>query len=128
MKNIASHTEWMKDAVAIRFTSATTSGVGTTFDCDTRVGRFGLTDRMEVTEWTEGRAIAIRHTGIVTGEGRFSIEPSGTGTRFVWTETLQFPWSRGGALGAALARPVLRRVWRENLERLRKRIDGRLDG
>jgi uncharacterized protein YndB with AHSA1/START domain len=126
IKDIATHTEWMRDAVAIRFTSPTHAGVGTTFDCDTRIGPFRLTDRMEVTEWRPGEAMAIRHVGIVTGEGHFLLEPTGngTGTRFVWTESLVFPRWQGGALGAAAARPVLRRLWRGNLERLRDLAEG----
>ena len=26
---------------------------GTTFDCDTKIGPFALTDRMEITEWVD---------------------------------------------------------------------------
>lgn len=124
VEDIATHPEWMRDAVAIRFTSPTTSGVGTTFDCDTRIGPFRLTDRMEVTEWRAGEAMAIRHTGVVTGVGRFTLAPaSGGGTHFVWTEELRFPWWQGGRVTALLARPVLRRVWQRNLQGLRDRVD-----
>jgi hypothetical protein len=35
---IASHVEWMTDAEAIAFTSSTTEGIGTTFDCTTKIG------------------------------------------------------------------------------------------
>ena len=125
VKDISSHPEWMRDAVAIRFTSPETSGVGATFDCDTRVGPFRLTDRMTVTEWRDGEAMAIRHVGAVTGHGRFTLVPTETGTRFEWAEDLEFPARRGGRLAALLARPVLKRVWRGNLERLRDRIERR---
>ena len=113
----------MHDAVAIRFTSRQRQGVGTTFDCDTRVGPFRLTDRMEVTEWDEGRALGIRHVGLVTGEGRFSLRPARRGrTYFVWEERLRFPWWMGGPVGALVARPVLRRIWRRNLRNLQQRF------
>ena len=55
VSSIADHVVWMDDAVGIEFTSPRTSGVGTTFDCETRVGPIELTDHMEVTEWVEGR-------------------------------------------------------------------------
>jgi hypothetical protein len=114
----------MQDAVAIRFTSAATSGVGTTFECDTRVGPFSLTDRMEVTDWRDEEAMAIRHVGIVSGHGRFTLTALDAGTtRFDWTEELTFPRRRGGAAAALLVRPVLKRVWRGNLKRLRDRIE-----
>ena len=63
VRDISSHIRWMDDADAIRFTSATRTGVGTTFDCDTRVGPLRLTDHMEVTEWEEPRRLGIRHVG-----------------------------------------------------------------
>ena len=123
LRHLASHAEWMHDAVAIRFTSRQRQGVGTTFDCDTRVGPFRLTDRMEVTEWDEGRALGIHHVGLVTGEGRFSLRPARRGrTHFVWEERLRFPWWMGGPVGALVARPVLRRIWRRNLRNLQQRF------
>jgi uncharacterized protein YndB with AHSA1/START domain len=123
IRDIASHTQWMQDAVAIRFTSDSTCGVGTTFECDTRVGPLRLTDHMEVTEWRDNEALAIRHVGIVTGEGRFRLDRlPGDHTRFVWTENLRFPWWQGGTAAALAARPVFKRLWRGNLVRLRDRV------
>ncbi|HZN15814.1 MAG TPA: SRPBCC family protein [Acidimicrobiales bacterium] len=124
VEDIETHTQWMQDAVAIRFTSSQRRGVGTTFDCDTRIGPFRLTDRMEVTDWRDGEAMAIRHVGLVTGEGRFDLVPIETGTRFVWTESLVFPRRQGGAMAARVAAPILRRVWRGNLLRLRELVEG----
>src|SRR5947208_11798430 len=69
--DIGSHVRWMEDAVAIRFTSRERAGVGAAFDCDTKLGPLRLTDRMVVTEWDPPRALGIRHTGVVTGTGRF---------------------------------------------------------
>lgn len=118
VEDIASHVEWMADAEAIRFTSSTRRGVGTTFDCDTRVGPFRLVDRMEVTEWDEGRAIGVRHVGLVTGRGRFTLRRRGRRrTRFTWEEDLAIPWWLGGPVAAV----VLRLVWLRNLRRLRAR-------
>ncbi len=78
------HVDWMADAVSIRFETDQTRGVGTSFLCDTKVGPIRLTDRMEITEWvpaddagTIGR-MGVRHTGIVTGTGVFTIEPIDT--------------------------------------------------
>ena len=131
IEDIASHVEWMQDAVAIEFTSDIDSGVGTTFDCATRIGPFRLTDHMEITSWRPGREMGVRHVGMVTGSGAFTLTPvrSGRGrrrrdrTRFVWTERLKFPWYFGGPIGAVVARPVLRHAWRTNLRNLAERFE-----
>jgi uncharacterized protein YndB with AHSA1/START domain len=128
VRDIASHVEWMDDAVAIRFTSRARHGVGATFDCDTRVGPFRLTDRMEVTEWREGRRIGIRHVGLVTGTGRFTLDRRRHGrTRFTWEERLTFPRWMGGRPGSVVGGVVLRRVWRRNLRALKARVEGARD-
>lgn len=131
VEDIASHVEWMADARAIRFTSARSSGVGTTFDCDTRVGPLRLTDRMEITRWEPGRAMGVRHAGLVTGDGVFTLSPAGgwlrrrRATRFEWSERLVFPWWMGGPAGALVGGRVLARVWRRNLRGLKRRVEGR---
>lgn len=162
VRHIASHVEWMKDAVSIKFDDDNNpasdprsdgssdgpddasenaavdpaddprrEGVGVRFSCRTKVGPIVLNDRMEVTEWTEGRLIGIRHQGLVTGEGRLQINPiDDTRTEVVWEEQLLFPARMGGPIGARLARPILRRIWTSNLTRLaaRFRTAGRATG
>lgn len=126
VEDIESHTSWMEDAVAIRFTSDSTSGVGTTFDCDTKVGPFRLVDHMEITEWSPGKAMGVRHVGLVTGTGVFRLKPvrKGRGTKFTWTERLVFPWWMGGPIGSFAAKPVFRHIWKKNLRNLRVLVDG----
>ena len=123
--DVGSHVRWMEDAVAIRFTSPGRTGVGTTFDCDTKVGPFRLTDHMEVTEWDPPRVMGIRHVGVVTGTGRFLLEPVGNGsaTAFTWAEDLRFPIWMGGTAGGRAAAPLLRRVWRGNLANLKAMVE-----
>lgn len=122
--DIASHASWMEDAVAIRFTSRRTTGVGTSFDCDTRLGPLRLTDKMEVTEWSPRRAMGIRHVGLVTGTGRFTLDRRRRGrTRFTWEERLAFPWWMGGPVGAQVGGVVLRLVWKRSLRNLKRRLE-----
>jgi uncharacterized protein YndB with AHSA1/START domain len=119
--DLASHVDWMADAESIRFTTRRRSGVGTTMEVATRVGPFRLTDVLEVTEWRPGRSIGVRHAGLVGGTGRFTLRRSRLrprSTRFTWEERLSFQAWLGGPLGAAVAAPVLRQVWRRNLRRL----------
>jgi hypothetical protein len=121
------HVDWMHDAVAIRFETEQTRGVGTSFLCDTRVGPLKLVDRMQITEWVPGEAMGVRHTGVVTGTGRFSLTPIDLGrrTRFGWSEELRFPWWLGGPVGAFVGgKVVLRAIWRRNLRGLKRIVEG----
>jgi len=120
------HVDWMHDAVAIRFTGEQTRGVGTEFLCDTKVGPLKLVDRMEITEWEPSAVMGVRHIGMVTGTGRFTLEPMDLGrrTRFVWEETLVFPWWMGGPLGALIGgKVVLAAIWRRNLRGLKRLVE-----
>jgi carbon monoxide dehydrogenase subunit G len=125
LADIADHVTWMADAAAIRFTGDQREGVGTAFDCETRVGPLRTVDRMEVTEWAPGRSLGVRHRGLVTGVGRFTLLASSDGqrTEVTWEEDLRFPWHLGGPVTAVMARPVLRRVWSANLRRLAARVE-----
>lgn len=124
---IENHVDWMHDAVAIRFQSDQMRGVGTTFLCDTKVGPIKLVDRMEITSWEPGVSMGVRHLGIVTGTGVFTLTPIDLGrrTRFSWTENLTFPWWLGGALGSRIGgRIVMTPIWRRNLRGLKHIIEG----
>lgn len=123
VKNITSHVSWMLDAAEIRFLSDQTHGVGTRFECDTVVGPLKLTDVMEVTEWVDAKTMGVHHQGLVGGTGVFSLRASGSTTVFSWVEQLEFPWYFAGPVGATVARPVLKSIWKGNLRRLKDRIE-----
>jgi uncharacterized protein YndB with AHSA1/START domain len=120
------HVDWMHDAVAIRFQSEQTRGVGTRFLCDTKVGPIKLVDQMEITEWEPGEVMGVRHTGIVTGSGRFTLTSLDLDrrTRFTWAEELTFPWYLGGPIGAFIGgKVVLAAIWRRNLRNLKRIVE-----
>ena len=125
VEHIDSHVEWMTDATAIRFTTEQHHGVGTRFDCDTKVGPLKLVDHMEITAWEPERAMGVRHTGLVTGTGAFTLAAlSDDRTEFTWTEELVFPWWLGGPVGALVGgKVVLGRVWRGNLTNLKRLVE-----
>ena len=122
---VEDHVDWMRDAASIRFTTDQTRGVGTTTVVDTKVGPLHVSDHMTITEWVEGEAMGVEHTGVVTGRGRFTLRPNGRGgTRFAWDEDLHFPWWLGGPAGEAVGgRVVLAQVWRRNLQALKRLVE-----
>jgi hypothetical protein len=124
LADIASHIEWMDDAREITFLGSKRTGIGTSFRCTTKIWKFNLDDQILVTEWNENRRMSVQHDGIVQGNGSFILTPSGTGTDFSWEEDLLFPLALGGPAGEYMAKPVLKRVWNNNLASLKDRIEG----
>ncbi len=123
LARIENHVEWMSDATAIRFLSTARSGIGTKFECDTRIGPIRLTDVMEISEWEADAAMGVRHSGVVSGSGRFTLtDGAGSVTSVTWEEQLCFPWWLGSGVGALAAKPILTLLWKENLRRLRRHV------
>lgn len=125
VRHVATHVEWMTDAVSITFVSSQKEGVGTVFDCATKVGPIKLTDKMRITSWIDEREMGVRHEGIVTGEGKFTLEPlnDGKATRFTWQEDLKFPLWLGAAVGGLVGAQVMKSIWRKNLHTLQSRFE-----
>ncbi len=126
VEHVEDHVEWMHDAVAIRFQTESRRGVGTAFLCDTKVGPVELVDHMEITEWIPASVMGVRHVGLVTGSGRFTLTPIDLGrrTRFTWEESLSFPWWLGGHIGSVvIGRLVLRAIWTRNLRNLKRIVE-----
>ena len=44
-------------------------------------------------------------------------------TEFMWEELLTFPLWMGGAVGARFGGPVMARLWRRNLSRLKRQVE-----
>jgi carbon monoxide dehydrogenase subunit G len=129
-----SQPQWMQDAKTVTVTSAHRSGVGVTIDVPTNIA-LGITvlDVMEVTEWEEGRKIAVRHTGkVIKGHGAFEIAPSvlpdgAEGTIFTWWEQIDAPLGRVGDLIARYtAVPIVSFVFRRSLRALKAYAEERI--
>jgi carbon monoxide dehydrogenase subunit G len=123
LSDIATHSEWMADAVSVEFLTEQQRGVGTSVKVMTRVGPLRSVDLITVTHWAENRSIGADHRGSVTGTARFELIEDGGATKVLWFEDLQFPWWMGGKLGLFVARPILRRIWAGNLQRFKQMVE-----
>jgi uncharacterized protein YndB with AHSA1/START domain len=123
LADFGSHPQWMDDAATVRFLTDRTTGIGTRIEAATRVGPLRASDVMEVVRWEVERTIVVEHVGSVKGFGRFDIVPIGDGTEMRWVEDLRFPWWMGGPVGLAVAGPILQRIWRGSLMRLKGRLE-----
>jgi hypothetical protein len=126
VRHIARHVEWMEDAESIAITSAEQEGVGVAFDCLTKIGPITLTDHMIITDWVDDQIMGVKHVGLVTGTGQFTLTPTQVDgqewTTFTWTEDLTYPIWLGGVVGGVFGDRILKQVWKRNLRNLRERF------
>ena len=121
VSKLDNHTNWMNDAEKIDFLSKNNSGVGTKMKVLTKVGPIKLYDYMTVTEWVNEKIIVVDHTGIVSGKGKFRLEGiDEDSTKFYWEETLKFPLYLGGIIGEFFGAPILKLIWKKNLNNLKE--------
>lgn len=99
--------------------------LGATLEAVTGVGPLAVTDRMEVVEWTPPRRCVVRHLGpVVRGEGVFEVSPLGAEcSRFSWSELLDLPLGRLGALGWPLVRPAFRAGVEFSMRRMERQCE-----
>jgi len=99
--------------------------LGATLEAVTGAGPLGVTDRMEIVEWTPPRRCVVRHLGkVVRGDGVFEVLPLGPErARFVWSELLDLPFGPVGAIGWPLVRPGFRVGVAYSLRRLQRQCE-----
>lgn len=123
LANLDSHIEWMADAVSLTYRTDQKVGAGTVIEVLTKVGPLKTIDVLTFTAWEPPHTMIATHSGVVKGEGLFTLTDLGGGrTRFTWAEKLDMPWYFGGRLLRPISEPVLRRIWRKNLQRLATRF------
>jgi hypothetical protein len=98
-------------------------GVGTEAEQEVHIAGFTITDPISITALEPPRRLAIRHDGVVTGNGEITLEPGADGTTTIvrWTETLIAPVLPQLA-GLAFDR-VLGSVLQANLGRVRDIVE-----
>ena len=109
-------TDWEAQGDWILGTRVTIQGpddgrrLGARFSAFTGIGPLGFTDPMQVIEWDPPRRCVVAHLGrVVQGDGVFEVQELGPErSRFLWSERLELPLGRVGALGWPLVRPGFR--------------------
>jgi hypothetical protein len=90
----------------------------------TGAGPLAVRDPMEIIEWDAPRRCVVRHHGaVVRGLGVVEVVELGPErAQFAWTEALELPLGRLGALGWPLVRPLFRLGVRVSLERMARLV------
>jgi hypothetical protein len=113
-------TDWPRHGEWMPFTRAEGGDkVGDEIRGWTGVGPVGFLDTMVITDWRDGRRVAVRHTGrVVRGEAWFKVVPEGLGSRIVWAERVDLPLGPLGRAGWIVAGPVVKAFMTLGLRRL----------
>lgn len=119
--------QWMVDARAVEVVSEPRAGVGTRLRCPTDL-TLGvvITDVLEVVEWHPPHLLGVRHTGpVIRGVAAFELQATPYGTHVRWWEEIDPPLGPLGWVGGRLAAPLVRRVFRRSLARLKRLVEQR---
>ncbi len=115
----------MREMRDVRVVGSQREGVGVEAEATVRIGGIATRDRIRVTRWEPPAVLEIEHLGWVGGLGYMELSPTDEGSNLFWRETLAPPWGFLGRLGIRAYRPLLRRIFQGDLERLRALIEAR---
>ena len=110
--------EWIL-GTTVRVRRGDGRSVGSEMEAVTGIAGIGITDHMRVTMWDAPFQCEVRHLGrVVRGFGIFAVRPRGCdAATFDWTERLELPLGKLGALGWPLICPLFRWGLRLSLDR-----------
>jgi uncharacterized membrane protein len=124
-------TKYMQGLTKWRPTGATTHGKGAKFEVAMKAGPTTLGSTVDITTWTENRAIGWTSVDGFKQKGEWSFKPRGDRTELTFTMTYELP---GGIAGRMLSRatdPIVRgnlqksaRTLKEQAERQHARKSG----
>ncbi len=123
ISDIPAQPRWMHDMKAVHLTTDGPVGAGSRGVADVRIFGIGVHDPVEITTWEPPTRFAIRHEGLFTGDGVIALTSGADGTTTIvrWDEVIvppAFP-----ELGALIARPILGRIFQDDLGRLCEAIE-----
>jgi uncharacterized protein YndB with AHSA1/START domain len=125
LADIEGQPRWMREMKEVRLLTAPPVEVGTRGEATVRILGIGVTDPVTVTVFEPPKRFAIRHEGAFKGGGVITLEPGADGTSTIvrWDETLVPPLLPH--LGAILQRPILERIFQDDMGRFRELLEGR---
>lgn len=115
--------KWMTEARDFKVISEHREGVGVRAEATISIMGITTTDAVEVTRWEPPTVLEIEHQGWVAGLGLMQCVPEWSGTRLRWTETLHPPMWVFGAVGIRMLKPVMRRIFQQDLILLKQLVE-----
>lgn len=115
---------WMIEADSFRLVGDRREGVGVEAQARVRIAGITTHDRIRVVRWEPPWVLEMEHLGWVRGRGYIELTPAKEGgTTLFWREELVPPWGFVGRLGMRLLSGRMRRIFRRDLELLRRLVE-----
>ena len=108
--------DWMLEASDFVVISAAREGVGVEAEATIKIAGISTRDVVVVVGWEPGHRLAIRHEGWVSGVGEIFLTPvAADRTHVFWREELRPPLGVAGAVGMAIFKPLMKRIFQRDL-------------
>lgn len=114
---------WMREASGVRVIGDRREGVGVVAEARIRIAGIATRDTIRVSRWEPPAILEVEHLGWVKGSGYMELGTTEHGSHLFWRETLRPPLGLLGRLGMRLLSPVMRRIFRRDLEALRSLVE-----
>ena len=119
---------WMTEARDFQVTSEHREGVGVTAQATISIAGVTTTDPVRISRWEPPHLLEIQHLGWVGGSGVMECVPEWSGTRLLWKEILWPPLGPLGAVGLRAFKPLMRRVFENDLQLLKQLVESESNG
>jgi uncharacterized membrane protein len=116
-------TTYMKDLTKWAPVGSKTHGKGARFEVAMKAGPMTLSSVVDITTWTENRAIGWKSTEGFKQTGTWSFKSSGKGTEATFDMDFELPGGIAGRMLSRVAEPVVRSNIEESVRKLRSEVE-----
>jgi len=116
-------TKYMKDLTKWAPVGSKTHGKGARFEVAMKAGPMTLSSVVDITTWTENRAIGWRSSEGFKQTGAWTFKKSGTGTEATFDMEYELPGGIAGRMLSRAADPIVRGNIEQSVRALRAQVE-----
>ncbi len=116
-------TKYMKDLTKWAPVGSKTHGKGAQFQVAMKAGPMTLSSVVDITTWTENRAIGWKSIEGFKQTGKWSFKPAGAGTEATFDMEYELPGGIAGRMLSRAAEPIVRGNIEQSVRNLRARVE-----
>jgi uncharacterized membrane protein len=116
-------TKYMKDLTKWAPVGSKTHGKGAQFEVAMKAGPMTLSSVVDITTWTENRAIGWKSSGGFKQTGKWTFKPAAGGTEATFDMDYELPGGIAGRMASRLADPIVRGNIEASVRNLRSQVE-----